>query len=209
MHQFGTLQRLLDFYDEFYNNKMCKAVVWAHNSHIGDARATKQGRQGELNIGQLARLHYGMDQVVNIGFTTYNGSVTAANNWDEDPHFMKVKPGMEGSFEEVFHRTVEMAGKALPERRFALIFRSNKDKSNVVDQTVSKELGRPLEERYIGVIYRPRTENVSHYITSEIAKQYDIVIHIDTTKALRPLEIHPQWEKGEREHVPDTFPFEM
>jgi erythromycin esterase-like protein len=161
-----------------------RAVVWAHNSHVGDARATEMGRYGELNVGQLARERYGSD-VCLLGFTTHTGSVTAASDWDEPTHKMRVRPSLPASYEALFH-SVEL-------ERFVLAFE---------DQALCEALTVPRLERAIGVIYRPETERVSHYFTAELPKQFDIVVHIDRTHALEPLEA---WSSIEAD-VAETYP---
>jgi erythromycin esterase-like protein len=163
-----------------------RAVVWAHNSHLGDARATEMGEQGEHNLGQLARQRYG-DVVFNIGFTTMSGTVTAAEDWDEPPQQMTVRPAMEGSVEALFH------GVGLP--RFWLDLRSG--------GPASDGLRKERLERAIGVVYRPRTERASHYFHARLAEQFDAVIHIDETSALVPLDRPEGWHAGE---VPETYP---
>jgi len=207
-HMLGTLLRLLGHYDNFFKDRTSKAVIWAHNSHVGDARATAKSTREEVTIGQLVRETIGLEKSLNVGFTTNDGTVTAAHNWDDDPHFMKVNKGMEGSYENLFHHVVEASDpKVLPDRRFMLQFRSNNDKSHIVDDELKNELSKNRHERAIGVIYRPKTEFWSHYIDANIVRQFDFVIHVDRTNALRPLEIHPQWAKGEKDHVPETYPY--
>jgi erythromycin esterase-like protein len=157
-----------------------KAVVWAHNSHVGDARSTDLGRAGELNIGQLAREQRG-DKTLLVGFTTHSGTVTAASDWGGLAERKRVRPALRGSWEELFHE----AG----------------DPSFLVE-TAGFE-GRRLE-RAIGVVYRPQTERVSHYFEAELGSQFDAVIHIDETTAVKPLERTSEWDEGE---LPETYPF--
>lgn len=165
-----------------------KIVVWAHNSHLGDARATEMGEQGEWNVGQLIRQKYD-DLAFLLGFTTYSGTVTAASNWDEPAQLKKVRPGMENSYEQLFHET----GLA----RFYL---------NLRDDAASKILRQPRLERAIGVIYRPESERVSHYFNARIAVQFDAVIHFDETRAVEPLDKVSSWQ---HEDLPETFPTGM
>ncbi len=148
-----------------------RAVVWAHNSHLGDARATEMGRQGELNLGQLVRQRYG-ELSFSIGFTTSAGTVTAADDWDEPPRRMTVRPALDGSFEHLFH------GVGIP--RFWLDLRSG--------GAAAEGLRRERLERAIGVVYRPRTERASHYFHARLSDQFDAVIHLDETSALMPLD---------------------
>jgi erythromycin esterase-like protein len=163
-----------------------KLCVWAHNSHLGDARATQMGRGGELNVGQLVREQFGPAACL-VGFTTYTGTVTAAHDWDEPPQRRNVRPGLPGSIESHFHR--------LGDPRFLLDLR---------DEDVRTALGERRLERAIGVIYRPETERQSHYFEVDLPAQFDLVIHLDETRALEPLERSSGWESGE---VPETYPF--
>lgn len=162
-----------------------KIVVWAHNSHLGDARATQMGRSGELNLGQLVRERYGSAAFL-LGFTTYSGEVTAASNWDEPAQRKIVRAALPGSYEELFHE-VGIAN-------FALSLR---------DPAVKEALAGPMLERAIGVIYRPETERQSHYFDTRLPEQFDAVIHLDRTRALIPLEKTVPWEVGE---APETYP---
>jgi erythromycin esterase-like protein len=165
-----------------------KMVVWAHNSHLGDARATEMGDHGELNVGQLVRERYGKDALL-LGFTTYTGSVTAASDWDGPVERKIVRPALNGSYEALFHET------GVPS--FLLTLRDNNWLSGVLNK---KRL-----ERAIGVIYLPETERASHYFEARLADQFDAVIHLDETRAVEPLERTSQWEAGEE--LPETFPF--
>lgn len=163
-----------------------KVVVWAHNSHLGDARATEMGHGGELNLGQLSRQRYGTDAVL-IGFSTYEGTVTAADNWDEPPQRMRVRPALEGSYERLFHET----GVG----NFSILLGGR----SVGDEVLQS----PRLQRAIGVIYRPRTERLSHYFHAVLPDQFDAVLHYDNTRAVEPLERTTQWERGE---LPETYP---
>jgi erythromycin esterase-like protein len=164
-----------------------KIAVWAHNSHLGDARATEMGDHGELNVGQLVRQRYGQDAVL-AGFTTYTGTVTAASSWDAPAERKRVRPALAGSYEELFHAT-GMPG-------FLLMLRGADWLSGVLNQ-------RRLE-RAIGVIYLPESERASHYFNARLADQFDAVIHLDQTRAVEPLERTSRWEAGE---LPETYPF--
>jgi erythromycin esterase-like protein len=167
-------------------NQSAKIVVWAHNSHLGDARATYMGERGEWNLGQLAREKYGNDEVRLIGFTTYTGTVTAADNWDEPAQLKKVRPGMNSSYELFFHEV------GIP--NFFLDLR---------DEEIRSVFRGALLERAIGVIYRPETERVSHYFEARLAEQFDGVIHFDLTRAVQPLDKVASWS---REDAPETYP---
>jgi erythromycin esterase-like protein len=170
-----------------FAGKPAKIVVWEHNSHLGDARATEMSRRGEWNVGQLVRERYG-DKSCLIGFTTYNGTVTAATNWGDQAARKVVRDALAGSVEGLFHE--------VGRERFYLTFGQ--------DEELDSELRRPMLERAIGVIYRPKTERQSHYFQARLSEQFDAVIHIDETRAVEPLDLTAEWEKGE---APETFPF--
>ena len=182
-HMAGTLDALVEHLD--HQVPRAKIVVWEHNSHVGDARATEMGERGELNVGQLARQRYGR-QCVLVGFTTFDGTVTAATDWGGPAERMRVRPARADSHEEFLH------GSGLS--RFWL------DMSTVAVHDV---LAVPRLERAIGVIYRPQTERQSHYFDARLADQFDVVIHVDHTRALEPLERTSLWDQGE---PPETFP---
>jgi len=164
-----------------------KVVVWAHNSHLGDARATEMGRRGELNVGQLMREKFGRD-VVLIGFTTHHGTVTAASDWGGIAERKRVRSALPGSYETLFHSIL-----AAP---FLLTWQAN--------EAVGNALRGARLERAIGVIYRPETERMSHYFHARLPEQFDAVLHFDETRAVEPLEYTAEWEAGE---LPETFPF--
>jgi erythromycin esterase-like protein len=166
-----------------------KIVVWAHNSHVGDARATQMGEAGELNVGQLAREHY-PGKAILIGFSTYTGTVTAASSWGGPVKRCDVRPGLRGSYEALFHET-GVPGFLLPLR----------DAGEVVDALSERRL-----ERAIGVIYLPQTERASHYFEARLPAQFDAIFHVDRTRALEPLETTASWEHGE---APETYPSGM
>jgi erythromycin esterase-like protein len=163
-----------------------KIVVWAHNSHLGDARATEMGARGELNVGQLLRQKYGPETVL-VGFTTYTGTVTAATEWDDPGERKRVRPALPDSYELGFHDT------GFP--RLFLDMRGAAGKTAL--------LSKPHLERAIGVIYRPDTERVSHYFRAYMREQFDGVFHFDETRAVEPLEKPERWHDLE---PPETFP---
>jgi erythromycin esterase-like protein len=166
-------------------NQPPKIVVWAHNSHLGDARATEMSHRGEWNVGQLVREKFAR-QTVNIGFTTFTGTVTATSNWDESAQLKNVNEGMKDSFERLFHQA------GIP--AFFL---------NLRDEAVGEAFGEPLLERAIGVIYRPETERLSHYFYADLPGQFDGIIHFDRTRAVEPLDKVSSWTRAD---VPETFP---
>src|SRR5215211_3614190 len=165
-----------------------KAIVWAHNSHLGDARATEMSHYGEVNVGQLIREGFGNEAVL-IGFTTHSGTVTAASDWGSPAERKTVRPALEGSYEDLFHQT------GLP--RFWIDLRGAGQIGVLQQRRI---------ERAIGVIYRPETERLSHYFHARLPEQFDAVIHIDETRAVEPLERTSIWEEGE---LPETYPFKV
>lgn len=180
-HMMETLEDIRAHYSQLLGY-LPKIIVWAHNSHIGDARATSLAEKGEINIGQLAREKYGNDCYL-IGFSTYQGEVTAASTWGGVTERKRVRPALEGSYEHLFHHL------RIP--NFLLFFN---------EQT---PLTGPYLQRAIGVIYRPETERMSHYYHASLSQQFNAIIHLDTTSAVRPLHKSHVWEKGE---FPETFP---
>ena len=162
-----------------------KVVVWAHNSHVGDARATTKSARGQFTVGQLAREALG-DEAFLVGLTTYDGEVTAAADWGRPAHRWRVRPALAGSHEEVLH--------AVGEPRFWV---------SCADPPAREVLGVSRLERAIGVVYRPRHERQSHYVLTELADRYDAVVHLDRTAALEPLERDTAWDDGE---PPETYP---
>jgi erythromycin esterase-like protein len=161
-----------------------KLVVWAHNSHLGDARATELGRRGEWNVGQLARERYGRDAVL-VGFTTYTGTVTAASNWNGPAEQKRVRPALPESWEALFHKL------AIPDFLW-----------NVTDGSTAIAIPEPLLERAIGVIYMPDIERVSHYFQADLQRQFDSILHFDVTRAVEPLERNPEWKSPVWEAYP-------
>jgi erythromycin esterase-like protein/predicted phosphoribosyltransferase len=184
VHMTDTLDSLADHLRR-QRGEPAKVVVWAHNSHVGDARATELGSIGELNVGQLVRERHAGDCAL-IGFTTYTGTVTAADDWGGPAQRKLVRPALPESVEELFHEVGEKA--------FML-----RARGRIAEALVSARL-----ERAIGVIYLPETERQSHYFRARLADQFDAVIHLDETRAVEPLERTASWEEGE---VPETYPF--
>src|SRR5256885_7048065 len=186
-HMVETIESLVAHLN---GSRQPKAIVWAHNSHLGDARATEMSQHGEHNVGQLIRERFGNEAVL-IGFSTHHGSVTAASDWGAIAERKNVRPALRGSYEELFHETglerfwidLKNAGEKMPDA-----------------------LSGPRLERAIGVIYRPESERLSHYFHAQLPKQFDAIIHIDETRAVEPLERTSIWDKGE---LPETFPFQV
>jgi protein-L-isoaspartate(D-aspartate) O-methyltransferase len=180
-HMFDTLASLLA-----YRGPAARAVVWAHNSHIGDAEATEMGRHGEHNIGQLCRRALGAGAYL-IGFGTDHGTVAAAADWGEPMEIMDVRPALEQSYERVCHDTGVPA--------FCLALREPA-RSEVRDELAEWRL-----ERAIGVIYRPDTELQSHYFAASLPLQFDEYVWFDRTSAVTPLP------GPVRAGLPETYPF--
>jgi erythromycin esterase-like protein len=183
-HMTETLFELRRFLDR--TGRDARVVVWAHNSHLGDARATEMGESGELNVGQLVRERLGAEAVL-VGFTTFAGTVTAAEAWDGPAHRRQVRPALPGSYERLFHDA------GMP--RCLLALRS--------DLELASALAGPRLERAIGVIYAPATERRSHYFHARLPEQFDYVLHFDFTRAVEPLERTALWDAGE---VAETYP---
>jgi protein-L-isoaspartate(D-aspartate) O-methyltransferase len=182
-HMAETLDHLLQ-----QRGPQSKAIVWAHNSHVGDARATDMGRtRGEHNIGQLVRERWGA-QCVSIGFGTHTGTVTAADDWDSPRKTKRVLPSRPDSYERPCHDS------GLP--RFLLNFTAARSAA------VRARLSEPRLERFIGVIYRPETERWSHYSEAVLPEQFDAWVWFDETQALEALG-PPEPDHG----LPDTYPF--
>lgn len=167
-HMADTLDSLARFLGA--QGKPPKVVVWAHNTHLGDARVTQMGESGELNVGQLMRQRHDGDAVL-VGFSTYAGTVTAASSWGERGRSRRLRPAVPGSVSELFHRTG--AGD------FLLLLRGG--------GRHVQALAEPRLQRAVGVVYQPATERRMHYFQARLSKQFDAVVHIDETSALRPL----------------------
>jgi erythromycin esterase-like protein len=180
-HMFETLQSVVA-----HRGVGAKAVVWAHNSHIGDASATAMGWRGEFNIGQLCRIAYGDDAVL-IGFGTDTGTVAAADDWGADMQIKTVRPARQDSYEHAF--------------RSAGLARTLTDWRSKERQPLANILREQLLERAIGVVYRPETELLSHYFEAVLGDQFDAYVWFEQTKAVTPLG-------HEKPHgAPETYPF--
>ncbi len=184
-HMFDTLKALLQFY-----GPQSKAIVWAHNSHVGNARATEMSARGEHNIGQLCRTEFGSGAYL-VGFGTDHGTVAAASEWDGPVEVKSVRPALARSYERLLHTGSESTGK----RQFLLPLQVT------LADDLREALARPRLERAIGVIYRPETELASHYFQAALPRQFDEYIWFDETKAVTP------FETVEFEGLPDTYPF--
>jgi erythromycin esterase len=179
-HMTETLERLMS-----HHGPDAKAVVWEHNTHIGDARATDMADDGMANVGQLVRERHSREGVVLVGFGSYRGSVIAGREWEAPMEKMAVPAGRPGSWEDVLHRAGEP------------------DKLLLLDE--SRCAGEFLEERghrAIGVVYHPEREQFGNYVPTILPRRYDAFCFIDETHALHPLRLHPALEK-----VPETYPW--
>jgi erythromycin esterase-like protein len=183
MHQ--VLERVREHLT-FTRGHPARLVVWAHNSHLGDARATDVSGYGQLNLGQLVRESCAPGESYILGFSTDHGSVAAASDWDEPVQFMRVTPARPDSWESLLHDTgldlflLPLGGQAL-----------------------QSLLAPPRLQRAIGVIYRPDTERLSHYFDASLSQQFDAVLHVDRSHALHPLDGTAPPEVLEE---PETFP---
>lgn len=179
-HMMETLDRLRKFH-----GANSKAIVWEHNTHIGDARATSMKRSGMINIGQLARQQYGEDNVYLVGFASYKGTVIAGSVWGADMEEMDVPEARTGSIEDVLH-------KESTEDRLLLFTSGINEKLYETD----------IRHRAIGVVYDPDNEKHGNYVPSVLARRYDAFLFFDETHALHPLHMKPHSDK-----IPDLYPF--
>lgn len=180
-HMFETLQTLIG-----NRGPDAKAIVWAHNTHVGDAAATAMGWEGEFNIGELCRMAY-HDDCVHVGFGTDRGTVAAASGWGRPMEIKHVPPAREDSYEFAFRKT----GMA----------RCMGDWRNSPGSPLSEALREPMLERAIGVVYLPETEYASHYFEAVLAEQFDLYIWFEETTAITPLPL------VKAEGAPETYPF--
>lgn len=179
-HMAETLDRLLA-----HHGPGARAVVWEHNTHIGDARYTDMADDGMVNIGQLARDRYGEGETVLVGFGSYRGTVIAGRYWDAPWQEVTVPPAREGSWEEVLHRA------------------SAEDKLFVFRQPPPAEMADWRGHRAIGVVYRPQYEHLGNYVPTVLPRRYDAFLYVDETRALRPLS---RSAGTDEEEVPETYP---
>lgn len=178
-HMQETLERLLEFH-----GRQSKAIVWAHNTHIGDASATDMLDEGMYNIGELSRKQFGKTNVVLVGFGTYKGTVIAGARWGAGMQTMQVPEGMSESWELMMH-------EAGAENKLLLM---NELKGSFFDD--------PIAHRAIGVVYNPKYEQYGNYVPSIMPQRYDAFIHIEETKALHALDVFADTHK-----MPETYPF--
>lgn len=179
-HMTETLKRLLSFH-----GPDAKAIIWEHNTHVGDARYTDMAGDGMVNVGQLVRKEYGKDNVFIVGFGSYSGSVIAAGGWGAPLKAIEVPPAMQGSWEQILHQ-LNAADKIILSR-------------DIVDNQYLKQ---PIGHRAIGVVYNPQLEHLGNYVPSVIPKRYDAFLFIDQTQALHPISIPPT-----ENEPPDLYPW--
>ena len=179
-HMDQTLQDLLDFH-----GPQSKAIVWAHNTHIGDARFTDMARGGMVNLGQLGRERFGEDDVVLVGFGTHRGHVIAGQSWGAPMQEMPVPPAAPGSWEDAFHRTEDQNQLLIMD-----------------DVSEVEEFHTPRPHRAIGVVYNPARESLGNYVPTVLPRRYDAFIHLDETDSLHPLHIEPNLLLE-----PETYPW--
>ncbi|HET9957387.1 MAG TPA: erythromycin esterase family protein [Polyangiaceae bacterium] len=184
MHMAETLDRLAEFH-----GPEAKAIVWEHNSHVGDARFTDMGRGGELNLGQLARERHEREGVFIVGFSTYQGTVIAGDAWGAPFKRLAVPPARPGSWDDVLHQASRGAD--------ALLLFPGADAPDV--------LLAPRGQRAIGVVYRPQYEQFGNYVPTVLPLRYDALLFVDTSHALDPLPI-PSLPRAAEKDFPETFP---
>jgi erythromycin esterase len=181
-HMTETLERLMR-----HHGPRARAIVWEHNTHVGDARFTDMADLGEVNVGQLVRERHGHEGVVLVGFGSYRGRVIAGRRWDAPMERMRIPQAREGSWEDVLHN-------AGAEEKLLLL----------ASAEPTPELLQPRGHRAIGVVYRPESERRGNYVPTVLPRRYDAFLYLDTTRALHPLhEVHPH----EESEVPETYPF--
>ncbi len=198
-----TLERLMDFYSRNDCNNKSKAIIWAHNTHIGDARFTDMAQEGMINIGQLVRQKKGIENVVIVGFSTYSGTVIAANQWGAKMEKMNVPPAKEGSWDSLLHNLNDDTQKDK-------IILFDKGHSSIMNNTIEETNSTSKDENYesirgqraIGVVYNPKYERFGNYVPTQLSKRYDVLIFVNNTNALSPLHLQIIKNKD----LPETFP---
>ena len=177
-HMMETLDRLMKFH-----GTAAKGIVWEHNTHIGDARATDMHRQGMINIGELARDAYDINNVYLVGFGSYRGSVIAGDTWSAPMEIMEVPPAKDGSIEDALHRA------------------SNENRYFIFKEDIDPLFDKRVDHRAIGVVYHPERERRGNYVPTIMNQRYDAFIYLDETNALHPIQTHVGKE------IPETYPF--
>jgi erythromycin esterase len=191
-HMMDTLIRLMEFH-----GKQAKSIVWAHNTHIGDAKYTDMMEAKMVNIGQLVRKHAGDKKAALVGFGTYQGTVIAAKEWGEKMQRMHVPPAVDGSWDSMIHKLSKGKDRLL-------LFGDNNTKESVTRKLLAEETrNKRRGQRAIGVVYNPEYERFGNYVPTDLTKRYDAFLYIDNTHALHPLHMP---EVKEDEDLPETFP---
>jgi len=193
-HMADTVHALMEFLKEKNPNIPPKIVLWAHNSHLGDARASDRKTQlKEINLGQLLREQLGLEKTFNIGFGTSVGTVTASRKWEEPGYLYDLRPGIQHSYEKLFQTVASTSSS----KNFMLFFRSNAKEDDLVDDQVVNYLSKKSRyHRYIGVIYKPTTQKLSHCSMVRLPQEFDAYIYLDTTSAVVPLDNMEVWKRG-------------
>ena len=203
-HMVNTFLRLLNYYGDQNKVNSPKAIVWAHNTHIGDARFTDMSYSGMTNIGQLMRQRKGIQNTVLIGFSTYDGTVIAAEEWGAKMEIMNVPAAKEGSWDYILHHEYGNLENNLKDR--LVIFERNNDINNILISNrtdfLYDEKFENRGQRAIGVVYNPKYERYGNYVPTILSLRYDLLLFIDSTNALYPLHI----KQVEDKDLPDTFP---
>jgi erythromycin esterase-like protein len=181
IHMADSLDRLMELHGPH-----ARAVVWAHNTHIGDARATNMARAGMVNIGQLVRERHAREGVVLIGFGSYKGSVIAARRWGAPMERMPVPDARQASWEDILHRAGDGNKILIP--------------AGIRER---EEFSRPRAHRAIGVVYNPEQEKLGNYVPTILPERYDAFMYLDETKALHPLDVRAKFEI----RPPQTYPW--
>ena len=180
-HMVSTLERLMK-----YHGSKAKTIIWEHNTHIGDARATDMEAEGMVNVGQLLREKFMTDGVISVGFGSYKGTVIAGRNWGDKMRKITMPEAVEGSWEHLLHTAFD--GK----NRLLMLHQLQEEKL----------LAKPIGHKAIGVVYNPEHERFGNYVPTVMPKRYDAFIYLDKTKALHPIHIEPDGKQ-----IPETYPF--
>jgi erythromycin esterase len=207
-HMMDTLERLINYHHDQNNNtnkNKSKAIVWAHNTHIGDARFTDMNRSGMINLGQLVRQKRGVDNTVLIGFSTYSGTVIAAKEWGKKMETMNVPPAIEGSWDKILHDIDYREYNRKQIDKLIVFDKGSENREQDIegfDYTSNKEFSKNRGQRAIGVVYNPIYERFGNYVPTILSSRYDALLFIDNTTALSPLHIEPLEDKD----LPETYP---
>jgi erythromycin esterase len=207
-HMMDTLERLIAFHNDNNNEDNSKAIVWAHNTHIGDARGTDMSKDNMINIGQLVRERKNSNNTVLVGFGTYKGSVIAAKRWGEKMEEMKVPVAIDGSWDHVLHNLKNGSTIASSYTNDKVIIFTRNDDDDKIKNKINDNSSNKINndkwrgQRAIGVVYNPRYEKYGNYVPTNISLRYDALLFIDETHALNPLHMPTIDDKD----LPETFP---